>query len=73
LLFFKILQSPEGKFDTFASVSRAIALGTFAQIPLNIVTTGIIGMVFWGFLGISIASHKYYLNKLNSDVVLGHL
>lgn len=60
LLFFKLFQSSEGHFDSFVSAARAIALGTFSQISLNVVMTGSLGVVLWGFLGIGMAAHKYY-------------
>ena len=59
LVFFKLFQNSESHFDSFASAARAIALGTFAQVGLNVVTAGAIGMVLWGFLGIGMAAQKY--------------
>jgi len=60
LLFFKLFQSSEGQFDAFVSAARAIALGTFSQISLNVVMTGSLGLVLWGFAGIAMAAQKYY-------------
>ena len=59
LIFFNLFQSLEIRSDVFASAARAIALGSFSQIGLNIVTSGIIGVILWGFLGMSIAAQKY--------------
>jgi hypothetical protein len=63
LLFFKMFQCSTGRSDTFLSAARAITLCTFAQISLNVVTVESIGMVLWGFLGISVAAQKYYWHQ----------
>ncbi|MEO0458096.1 MAG: O-antigen ligase domain-containing protein [Cyanobacteria bacterium P01_A01_bin.114] len=60
LIFFKLFQGAEARFDTFTSAARAIAFGIFAQIGLNIAMLGVVGMVLWGFLGISLAASRYY-------------
>ncbi len=60
LLLFKLLYNPSSSTDTFATVASAIALGSFAQIGFNIATTGVIGLVFWSFLGMALAAKKYY-------------
>ena len=63
LLFIKLLQSPEGRSDTFFSAARAIALGSFVvQIGLNPATIESFGMIIWGFVGISMAGHNYSLH-----------
>jgi hypothetical protein len=61
LLFFKLFQNSELRFDSVASVSRAISLGILAQISLTTIFSGGMGMVIWGFLGIALAGQKYYL------------
>jgi hypothetical protein len=61
LLFLKLFQAPERRFEPFASCAFSIALGVFVQFGFNLITDGPIGMVLWGFLGIAIAAHKYYL------------
>jgi hypothetical protein len=63
LLFFKLFQGSQDRFDSFASAARAIALATFSQIGLNVVMTGTFGVVLWGFLGIGMAAHKYYCHQ----------
>jgi hypothetical protein len=67
LLFFKLFQSSEGQLDSFVSAARAIALGTFSQISLNVVMTGSLGVVLWVFLGISMAANKYYWYQRNTQ------
>ncbi|MGF1492534.1 MAG: O-antigen ligase domain-containing protein [Microcoleaceae cyanobacterium] len=61
LLFLTVFQSSRIGSDALASAARGIALGTFAQIGFNPVLEGAIGMMLWGFLGLSLAAHKYYL------------
>jgi len=45
--------------DTFASAARSITLALFSATLLGPFTTGISGMVIWGFLGIGLAARKY--------------
>ena len=60
LLFAKLLQGVEGRSDLFLGAAAAIALGSFAQIGVNVATAGSLGMVLWGFLGIGLAGKQYY-------------
>ena len=46
--------------DLFASAARSITLALLIATLLGPFTTGSSGMVFWGFLGISLAAQKYY-------------
>lgn len=63
LLFWKILQISQRRSDPFVSAGIAISVGSFSQIGLNIVTSEVFGAVLWGFLGMVMGSHKYYLNQ----------
>jgi len=63
LLLFTLLNSSAASLDPFVSATRAISLATFAQIGLNVPTIEVLGMVLWGFIGISMAAHKYYQAK----------
>ena len=67
LLFLTTFQSSQASSDPFFSAARAIAFGTFAQIGFNPPLEAAIGMIFWGFLGISIAGKKYYLSEMKSQ------
>lgn len=50
----------EARSDGFANASRAICLGVLAQmLSLNILLA-LGGVVFWSFLGMSMAANKYY-------------
>ena len=66
LLLFNLLQSSEGRFDPFVSAARAISTCTLLQIGFSNVLIGLSGMVFWGFLGIGMAAHKYYQHQRNA-------
>ncbi|MFB2938192.1 O-antigen ligase family protein [Aerosakkonemataceae cyanobacterium BLCC-F154] len=66
LLIFSLLQYGEVRFDSFMSAARAISIGVFAQIGFNGATAGVFGIVFWGFLGIAVAAHKYYSQQKNT-------
>ena len=61
LLFFKLFQDSKASLDPFVSAARAIALTTFAQMGLNVPMISSFGMVLWGFIGIGMSAHKYYL------------
>ena len=61
LIFFKLFQGAETRFDTFASAARAISFGMFAQMGLNVAMIGVVGMVLWGFLGIGLAASRYHV------------
>jgi hypothetical protein len=60
LLFSSCFKVLKDSFNSFVSAARAIAVGTFSQISLNVVMTGSLGVVLWVFLGIGMAAHKYY-------------
>ncbi|MGA7935253.1 MAG: O-antigen ligase family protein, partial [Kovacikia sp.] len=64
-LFFNLLHKSQSGSDSFATAAMAIAIGTLSQIGLNVATAGVIGLVLWGFLGMTIAAKRYYssLNK----------
>jgi len=68
LLIFSLLQYPEVRFDPFMNAARVISIGVFAQIGLNGATAGLFGVILWGFMGITVAAHKYYLHQKNTPV-----
>jgi len=71
LILFKMLQSTEGRFDSFASAARAISIGVFAQIGFNLMLIGSVGMVFWSFLAMSMAAGKYYSYQRTTELKRG--
>ena len=65
-MLLQITQTKDKGQDTFSSAARAIVLGTFAQVGFNNIFPSALGLVLWGFLGISLAAHKYY-SRLESS------
>ena len=61
LLFFKMFFGKHNKSDSFSNAARAICLGVLAQIGFNFIFLSAIGLIFWSFLGIYLASQRYYL------------
>ncbi|WP_052055689.1 hypothetical protein [Myxosarcina sp. GI1] len=68
LLLIKLFYEPNNKADSFGIASRAISLGILAQIGFNFIFTSAVGLFFWSFIGISLASQKYYLFQLKSAI-----
>lgn len=60
LLIFNAFQVSAARFDPFVSAARAIALGVAIQLVFGSVMTGVSGVVLWTFLGMVMASQKYY-------------
>ncbi len=60
LLFFSLFRTTASQVDVFSSAARAIAVSTFAQVGLNIITEGHLAMVLWTFLGIAMAARQYH-------------
>ncbi len=63
LICFSLLRSSEGRFDVFASISRAIGISFFAQLVGYSSQLGFNGLLFWGFLGLGMAANKYYQHQ----------
>ena len=60
LLLRLLFQSRVSRGDSFANATLAITLGTFAQLAFNLIFLSSIGIIFWGFMGITLASQRYY-------------
>jgi hypothetical protein len=60
LLLFSMFQGTEKRFDPFVSACHAISLGIATQLGLGSVMLSLSGVVFWGFLGMSLAARNYY-------------
>ena len=60
LMLYRLFTTQESSQDSFASSSRAIVLGSLAQVGLNNIFAGDMAMVLWGFLGIGMAASQYY-------------
>ena len=50
----------EAKFDPFISASRAISLSMLTMTLGNNMMVRFYSVILWGFLGISLAAHKYH-------------
>lgn len=61
LLLLSLFQTTASQADLFSSAARAIAVSTFFQIGLNVVTAGQLAMVMWSFLGIGMAARHYHV------------
>lgn len=63
LAIFNVLRSSEARSDAFASAARAISLGVLFQMLFGNVMLALSGVVFWAFLGISMAANKYHQHE----------
>lgn len=63
LIGFSLVQYSECRFDSFMSVARAISVSNGAQLIFASMHIGLSGLIFWGFLGICMAAHKYYQHQ----------
>jgi hypothetical protein len=63
LSLLKLLQCLKIKFDPFLTATTAISFASFGMLVFNNVFVGIQGIMFWSFIGISLAGHKYYQHK----------
>jgi hypothetical protein len=57
--FIRLVKSSSISTDLFVGSCLAIALGSFSQITMNVVTSGFIAVTLWVFLGAGMASVKY--------------
>jgi hypothetical protein len=64
LLVFKLFQGGENSSNLFLGTARAIVMTCLVRIPVNgSAIAGVGGMLLWGFLGLAIASQKYYQHQ----------
>jgi hypothetical protein len=59
LLLYEYLKDIKGSSNTFSFVSFSISIGILGQIGLSYIFVESMGMMFWFFLGISIAGKRY--------------
>jgi hypothetical protein len=68
-LVLKVFQNHERELDLFDGTARAIIMSCLIRIPVNGTSIGGVGgLLLWGFLGLSIASQKYYQQKRFADL-----
>ena len=60
LLVSILIKTPWCAIDTTLAAGRAVIVGFIALLPLGGFVSGIQGVTFWGFLGISMAAIKYH-------------
>ena len=63
ILLFNLFQAKENRSDPFISAVRAITLAIITRVWLYLIFTGVVSIVFWGFLGIGLAGCKYYYHQ----------
>jgi hypothetical protein len=63
LIFWSLFQNIGNYLDSFGKIARAVSLSTFAKVFLGIIVLDVRGMVLWGFLGLGLASQKYYRHR----------
>ncbi|NJK34464.1 MAG: O-antigen ligase domain-containing protein [Oscillatoriales cyanobacterium SM2_2_1] len=66
MILLTVFRSPLMSQDMFAAAARAIALSVSVTLVAGAGMIELAGMVLWGFLGISLAAHRYYLHQKNS-------
>ncbi|NES83954.1 MAG: O-antigen ligase domain-containing protein [Moorea sp. SIO1G6] len=70
LLVYSVFQYPEIRRDSFMSAARAIGLSNLIGLPIGSAMLGVGGCYIWGFLGLTMAAHKYHQHqkKLSSEM-----
>lgn len=64
MLVFRVFQSGDNSANLFLGTARAIVMTCLVRIPVNgSAIVGVGGMLLWGFLGLAIASQKYYQHQ----------
>ncbi|MGD1921074.1 MAG: O-antigen ligase domain-containing protein [Pleurocapsa sp.] len=49
--------------DAFATATRGVVMTIIARLPLNSPLAGVQGIIFWAFLGIGVAAHRYHQHQ----------
>ena len=60
LLILRLFKGNQGRSDLFTSTIRAIVLAMCLQLVFGNVLVRESGIIFWGFVGLGVASQKYY-------------
>ena len=68
LIIFSLFQYNEARFDPFMNTARAIGVSSFAQMVSGSAMLGLAGLVLWGFIGISMAGHRYYQHQYTTGM-----
>jgi hypothetical protein len=68
LLLFNVFHKSKGRFDPFVTVAWPIALSCFVMLPNGNSIIALPGVIFWGFSGMVMAAHKYYLHQGSTEL-----
>lgn len=61
LLVFRLFQGGNNSYNLFLGTARGIIMSCLIRIPVNTsAINGVGGILFWGFLGLAVASQKYH-------------
>jgi hypothetical protein len=47
----------------FATAIRGVVMSVLVRLPLNSPLMGVQGIIFWGFLGLGVAAHRYHQHR----------
>ncbi|VEP15939.1 O-antigen ligase like membrane family protein [Hyella patelloides LEGE 07179] len=60
LLILNLFYQSASRNDAFATAMRGVVMTVVARLPLNSPLKEVQGIIFWGFLGLGVAAHRYY-------------
>ncbi|MDJ0574094.1 MAG: O-antigen ligase family protein [Xenococcaceae cyanobacterium MO_234.B1] len=63
LLILNLFYQSASRNDAFATAMRGVIITIVARLPLNSPLKGVQGIIFWGFLGLGVAAHRYYQHQ----------
>ena len=63
MLFSRLFLNSANYLDLFAIVARSVALGSLMRMFTSNITSGDFALPIWGFLGLAMAAHNYYLHQ----------
>ncbi len=65
LLFVSVFQYTEFRFDPFMAAARAVCITFLMTLIIANALIGIYGLLFWSFMALIIAAHRYYQYQLS--------
>lgn len=63
LLIANLFYQSASSNDAFATATRGVVMTIIARLPLNSPLAGVQGIIFWAFLGIGVAAHRYHQHQ----------
>lgn len=67
ILIIQIRQICLRKSDLLLHAAYAIILGLVSQIFFKVITDGTMAMILWGFIGIGMSAHNYYIFQIERN------